>query len=248
MPSLQAQFYHRHHQEYQGDISFWLALAEKYGDPVLELGCGTGRVLLRLLKAGYSIWGLDHDADVLAVLSEQVAEEDHPEFVLHEGDMTGFQLSTEFPLIILPCNTYSTLNGDERVSTLEAVNLHLPPGGVLAVSMPNPERLAQLPVEVEPEVETSFEHPNSGNPVQVSSAWRRVGNEVVVNWHYDHLFPDGRVERSTTEARHFLTEMKVYLGEFLRMGWDIKTYGDFQFTPYNFDSAYLILVGTKSAT
>jgi hypothetical protein len=151
-------------------------------------------------------------------------------------------------LIILPCNTYSTLNEDERLSTLEAVNLHLSPGGAFAVSMPNPERLFQIPDEAEPEVETSFMHPNSRNPVQVSSAWQRVGNEVMVSWHYDHLFPDGRVERSTTEARHFLTEMKVHLGEFLRMGWNVKTYGDFQFTPYDCDSAYLNLVGTKKAT
>ena len=67
----------------------------------------------------------------------------------------------------------------------------------------------------------------------------------MVRWHYDHLFPDGQVLRSTAEVRHLLTEMKTYLGEFIQMGWNVKTYGDFEFKPYHPDSPYLILVGTK---
>jgi SAM-dependent methyltransferase len=243
----QAEFYHYHHQEYTEDMPFWLALAENYGDPILELGCGTGRVLLRLAEAGHPVWGLDQDGEMLAVLRTQAAAVDLPESALHQGDMTHFQLPMAFSLIILPCNTYSTLPSEERTSTLEAVNMHLSPGGVFATSVPNPGRLALLPEKGEPEVETTFTHPHSGNPVQVSSAWSRSGDEVVVRWHYDHLFSDGRVLRTTSEAHHCLTEMKEYLGEFLQMGWNVKTYGDFEFTPYDCDSIYLILVGTKAA-
>jgi SAM-dependent methyltransferase len=241
----QAEFYHRHHEEYEEDIPLWLALAEEYGDPILELGCGTGRVLFRLAEAGHSVWGLDYDGQMLEVLRAQAGAADFPESSIHQVDMTKFQLPMTFSLIILPCNTYSTLTYEERSCTLEAVNLHLSPGGAFAASIPNPERLAQIPEEAESEVETTFTHPNSGNPVQVSSAWCREGDEVLVRWHYDHLFPDGQVLRSTAETCHYLTDMKAYLGEFLHMGWDIKTYGDFDFRPYDCNSTYLILVGTK---
>jgi SAM-dependent methyltransferase len=243
----QAELYHCHHQEYTEDIPLWLALAEKYGDPILELGCGTGRVLLRLAEAGHRVWGLDRDEKMLAVLRAQAEAPDLPENTLILGDMAHFQAPMAFSLIILPCNTYSTLTGEERTSTLEAVNLHLSPGGAFATSVPNPERLALLPEEGEAEVETTFTHPHSGNPVQVSSAWSREEDEVVVRWHYDHLFSDGQVLRTTTETRHFPTAMKEYLGEFLQRGWNVKTYGDFTFTPYDRDSTYLILVGTKAS-
>ena len=39
-----AMLYHTHHGLHDEDIPFWLALATRYGDPILELGCGTGRV------------------------------------------------------------------------------------------------------------------------------------------------------------------------------------------------------------
>lgn len=244
----QAEFYHYHHQEYTEDIPFWLALAEKYGDPILELGCGTGRVLLRLAEAGHQVWGLDQDEKMLTVLRTQTTAVDLPDNTLILGDMTHFEVPMTFSLIILPCNTYSTLSSEERISTLETVNLHLSPGGAFATSVPNPARLALLPEEGEPEVESTFTHPHSGNPVQVSSAWSRAGDEVVVRWHYDHLFSNGQVLRTTTETHHFLTEMKEYLSEFLQIGWNVKTYGNFEFTPYGNDSIYLILVGTKAAS
>jgi SAM-dependent methyltransferase len=245
MAAEKAELYNRHHEEYQEDIDFWLGLAEVHGDPVLELGCGTGRVLSRLAEAGHKAWGLDKDEEMLEVLRSNTAGMDLPEDVIHHADMTDFKLPMTFSLIILPCNTYSTLTGAERFSTLQAVDLHLSPGGTFAASMPNPARLAEMPEEAEAEVETTFIHPGSGNPVQVSNAWNRVGDGVLVKWYYDHLLPDGRVLRSTAEVRHTLTSMKAYLGEFIQMGWNTRTYGDFESRPYEHDSTYLILVGRK---
>lgn len=245
MKPILADYYHRHHILYSEDIPFWLELAKEQGGPILELGCGTGRVLLKLVEAGYSVWGIDHDRNMLAVLKEQITGEEPHDPALRQVNITNFQLSVQFPLILLPCNTYSTFMKEERLATLGVVNSHLLPGGVFAASIPNPSWMAQLPLEAEPEVETSFEHPRSGNPVQVSSAWQRVGDEVVVSWHYDHLFLNGRVKRNSTETHHYLTDTQEYLEEFKNQGWKVITYGDFNFTAYDFDSFFLILVGRK---
>ena len=55
------QLYHAHHNRSLEDLPFWLELAAQAGDPILELGCGTGRVLIPLAQAGYHTIGLDND-------------------------------------------------------------------------------------------------------------------------------------------------------------------------------------------
>jgi SAM-dependent methyltransferase len=237
-----AHLYHSHHLTYEEDLHYWLGLAEEQGGPVLELGCGTGRVLLRIAEAGFPVVGIDNDKDMLAVLEGQTWES---QIEVHEGDMTGFSFPQKFPLVILPCNTYSALTKEERLSTLRSAADHLSPGGVFSASVPNPAWLAGLPEEADPEVEVVFEHPNSGNPVQVSSAWKREADRVIVQWHYDHLLPDGQVKRHSVQASHSLTHAEEYLAEFERVGFGVKTFGDFDRSPYDSESVYLILVGTR---
>ena len=231
------QLYHLHHLTYEEDLPFWLGLAEQQGGHVLELGCGIGRVLLRLAEAGFPVVGIDNDKDMLAVLQSQTWE---GEVEVHADDMTEFNLQQKFPLIILPCNTYSALTKEERLSTLKSVADHLTPGGVFAVSVPNPVWLAGLPEEADPEVEAVFEHPESGNPVQVSSAWKQESDRVSVQWHYDHLLPDGQVERFSSQASHSLTSVEDYLAEFESLDFGVKMYGDFDKSPYDSESVYLI--------
>ena len=64
------KLYQAQHSEYQEDIPFWLVLASEQGSPILELGCGTGRVLHPLAEAGYTCYGLDHDPGMLAMVKQ----------------------------------------------------------------------------------------------------------------------------------------------------------------------------------
>jgi hypothetical protein len=90
------------------------------------------------------------------------------------------------------------------------VRQHLAPGGIFAASLPNPLRLASLPARGPAEVEETFPHPRTGNPVQVSSAWQRRKDAFTLTWHYDHLLPDGQVERQTVETCHSLQPLEAY--------------------------------------
>ena len=83
-----------------------------------------------------------------------------PELI--EADITEFDLARQFPLIILPCNTFSTLSNDQRVRCLGCVRRHLRKGGIFAVSLPNPELLLRLPARSQPEMEDEFIHPADG--------------------------------------------------------------------------------------
>ncbi len=238
-------FYHAHHSRHLEDLPFWLELAAQTGDPILELGCGTGRVLIPLAKAGNHIVGVDHDPAMLRALQAGIGLQVTPAPALIVADIRRFHFALQFPLIILPCNTLSMLKENERLACLECVCRHLKPGGLFAVSVPNPELIRDLPARSEEEVEDEFSHPQTGNPVQVSSAWRRTKEIFEVTWIYDHLLPDGRVERLAVETVHQLISTGAYLDEIQRVGMKVTaTYGDFDHSEFRGDSPYLIYLAT----
>src|SRR5215469_18526849 len=81
------------------DARFYVDLAKKTGGPVLEVGCGTGRVLLPTARAGIEIHGLDNSRPMLEVLQEHAARESadvQKRIALHTGDMRGFNLDRRF--------------------------------------------------------------------------------------------------------------------------------------------------------
>ena len=186
-----ARLYHSHHNNYCEDIPFWQSLAQKQGNPILELGCGTGRVLVPLAKSGFIVYGIDHSAGMLSFLRNQITPSLIPDSHIIEGDITDFMIPTKFRLIIFPCNTYSTFDASSRKAMLGCVYDHLMPDGIFAVSMPNPI-LLNLAKDADsgPEIESIFNHPETGYPVQVSSQWERKTEKLTFIWHYDHLLPD----------------------------------------------------------
>ena len=245
-----AWFYHFHHRLHTEDAAFWSSLATQQGDPILELGCGTGRVFLSLLEQGYQMYGLDIRADMLAILRAQLhfqfgARSPAPAF-LWQGDMRSFRLARRFPLIILPCNTLSALSDTDRELALGCVYKHLAPGGVFAASIPNPAALAELEPQSEAEIEEVFSHPGDGDPVQVSSGWTRYEAEIEFFFYYDHLHSDGRSERYIMKTRHNLAPPAAYLEALQAAGFGaIQTYGDFDRRPFRRRSPYLLLVARR---
>lgn len=235
--------YHLHHSGYIEDLSFWLNLAAVQGGPILELGCGTGRVLVHLAQGGYLVYGIDRDPEMLAFLQKALPAALNPMVHLIRADMAAFHLARKFPLILLPCNTFSALPREARRSMLDRARQHLLPGGLFVASLPNPVQLFSLPEQGEAEVEDIFLHPASGNPLLVSSAWERNRQYFKVKWYYDHLLPDGQVDRITAEFNHELLSTETYFEEFNASGFSVtKTYGDYSRLPYHKKSPHLILV------
>lgn len=239
--------YHAHHNRHNQDLPFWLQLAAESGGPVLELGCGTGRVLLPLAEAGHSMWGLDNDPDMLVVLRHNMQLMHGPNPGIIQADLTCYHFDIQFPLIICPCNTYSAFPASDRNAALKQAYQHLAPGGALVISIANPDVLQQMPDYGEPELEEVFPHPIDGEPVQVSSAWERTMETFTVFWQYDHLLPDGNVKRLTASISHPLVPVETYLDEFKANGFqDIVQYGDFKRRRFTRRSSDLILVARRS--
>ena len=235
--------YHAHHSRHMEDLPFWLELAAQTGGPILELGCGTGRVLIPLAQAGYCAIGLDHDLSMLNYLQSNMGQQLKYVPQVFASDIARFNLAVQFPLIILPCNTFSTLSDRDRREGLSFVRWHLRKDGIFAVCLPNPELLMRLPIRSEAEMEDEFIHPLTGNPVQVSSFWQRRKHTFNVTWIYDHLLPDGTVERTEAKTLHQLMPLKNYMAEIEDAGLKVREiYGDFDCSVYTSDSPYSILL------
>jgi SAM-dependent methyltransferase len=228
--------YHAHHSQYKEDLPFWLVLAHQQGSPVLELGCGTGRVLLPLAQAGFRTVGLDNDLGPPDL---------QPAPLLFAANLAEFHLAVRFPLVLLPCNTWSVLDAGQRRKALDCIIHHLSPGGMFASSIPNPEFLRELPSSSEADIDETFIHPLTGNPVQVSSSWQRTHSQFAVTWHYDHLLPDGEVERLTVQSRHDLIPAETYMDELRQAGMQIRAlYGEFDGSPADRWAANLIFLAS----
>ena len=237
--------YHLHHSAYPEDLDFWLSLARKSGSPVLELGCGTGRLTLPLARAGYQVFGIDYDRTMLSFLKNSINVEEADRISIFQADMAEFRLAKLFQLIILPCNTLSSLDGNGRRAVFARVADHLHPDGMFVTSLPNPLLLAEMPEYGPEEAEDEFTHPQSGDLVRVSSSWRREKQVFILIWHYDLLQPDGKIERFSIETRHTLQPLEAYIREMELAGLSLLgSWGDYDRSEYHEDSELLILTAS----
>ena len=125
---------------YVEDLAQWRSLAASHGDPVLDVGAGTGRVTLDLARAGYRVTALDRDPELIAALeARRLAENSRiARDICHTvvADARDFDLERRFPLAIVPMQTIQLLGGaDGRARFLRCAHRHLTPGGVLAVAI-----------------------------------------------------------------------------------------------------------------
>lgn len=128
------------------DVDFYVDRATTVDGPVLELGCGTGRIYLELLEAGVDADGIDLSADSLAVLREN-AERKGLEPSVWQADMAGFSTDKEYMLVTCPFNAIQELTTvAQQQALLESVYDALAPGGMFIFDtfIPNFEYIAEM--------------------------------------------------------------------------------------------------------
>jgi SAM-dependent methyltransferase len=118
---------------YARDLQLWRSLAEDHGDPVLDIGAGTGRVTLELARHGHRVTALDRDSELLDALARRAGELPVRTVV---ADAREFQLGEQFALCVVPMQTIQLLGGpDGRLRFLRRAREHLRDGGALAIAI-----------------------------------------------------------------------------------------------------------------
>jgi len=121
------------------DARFYLEEAQASGGPVLELGCGSGRVLAPIARAGIVITGLDPSPAMLDRCRKRLATEGLTAELV-SGDMRRFSLGCKFPLITIPFRPFQhLLDVEDQMACLAAVREHLTPGGKLILDVFDPD-------------------------------------------------------------------------------------------------------------
>src|SRR6185503_13374195 len=123
---------------YKVDIDFYVAAAKAARGPVLELACGTGRVMIPCLEAGADVDGLDLRADMLDALRRKAAAKGLVPRVV-QGDMRDFTMPRRYSLITIPFRAFLHLQTtDDQLRALRCVRDHLEPGGALLFNVFHP--------------------------------------------------------------------------------------------------------------
>lgn len=124
------------------DIAFFVEAAMEASGPVLEVGCGTGRIIIPTARAGVAITGIDLSTHMLNTCRQRVLQEaqDVQNLIkLQQADMRDFNLGQTFNLITLPFRPFQLLTTvEDQIACLNTIHRHLTPGGHLILDLFNP--------------------------------------------------------------------------------------------------------------
>jgi SAM-dependent methyltransferase len=226
-------------------LDFYVNLARDAPGPVLDIACGTGRILLPCLQAGVDIEGLDLFEPMLNRLrAKAVAMGLAPR--LHQADMSDFSQSRRFSLIMIPFNAFiHNLTQEAQIRCLKLCREHLLPGGRLTFDTFFPALEFVNSPEKTRVLEGEFPHPQTGLPIRIydTRSVDRVGQVFHSLNEIELLAADGSVQsvhRSEDSSRFFYKremELLLRIAGFAR--WEIC--GDFDGRPLTRETDAMIV-------
>ncbi len=245
-----ARFYDLDTAESDGDLPFWLSLARRTGGPILEVACGTGRVLVPLAEAGYDVVGIDISPKMLDVARQKIANAGlHGRVELIQGDALDLRLDRRFPLAIVALNSFGHfLEPGEPELALERIRDHLRPGGLVALDLTNPVpgAFGETTGVVIHDYTREGPEPDWTTVKLRSQALDPVEQIVDVSCIYDEVNPAGTIRRTMASfgLRYFYrNELRLL---FERAGLNLEsTYGSYDLEPLDEESERLIAIGRR---
>jgi SAM-dependent methyltransferase len=224
------------------DDAFFVEAAKEAGGPVLELGCGTGRIVIPTARAGVEVVGLDLSPGMLAACRRRLREESgevQARVELVQGDMRDFNLARMFPLVTVPFRPFQHLiTVDEQRACLAGIHRHLTSTGRLILDLFNPslDALANRREGEEVGDEAPFTMADGRQVVRrfkiVAHDRANQTNHIEMVYYITH--PDGREEHVAHafamrylfrfEAEHLLARCGFEV-EHLYAGYDKSAYG-----------------------
>ncbi len=236
------------------DLDFYLDLSRSTDGKILELGCGTGRVLIPTAAAGSQVVGLDLSEYMLARCREKLRsrpDEVQDRVRLVQGTMTDFELRETFGLVTTPFRPFQHLvSVVDQLACLQCVNRHLSIGGKLVLDLfqVDPRRMYDPVYTQESEDFPEIDLPDGRRLRRThrTTAFRRTEqiNDIEMTYHVTH--PDRRIERlvQAFPFRYFFRYEVEHL--LARCGFRTQAlFGSFDRSPLTNDSPEMIFIAEK---
>ena len=248
-----ARYYDLQHASYTPDVPMYLQMAGRLAKAgrarILELGCGTGRVMAPLVEAGHYVLGVDASEPMLAYARQRLPQPLHGQYELLIADVAqlGETTGAPFDLAIIALNTFlHNLTRDSQRTVLAASRARLRPGGMLVVDLPPNDELSYQPDAGDFEFEVRLVDPDRKTVVDkyVSSRVLWACQEQWLRYRFEERAEGSNeivsVETTGFRLRHvFKHEMELLLLDagFARWTW----YGDYDLSDYGEGSPRMIV-------
>lgn len=248
-----ARFYDAETGDKTDDLALYSRLARAHPGAILDVGCGTGRVLIHLANAGHRIHGIENDAAMLERLEAKVQSQPHLRerlsFVRADAQTVGFD--RQFSLILLSYNALMHFKTQaSQLALLANLRSCLAAGGALVIDLPNAAPAYADENSDALTWERNFLDPASGHLVMLQSvSWLdRAAQLLSVDWIYDEIDGDGGLRRliASHELRYFfLAELRLLL-DLCRFQVD-AVHGDHEGGKYDDESERMIVFASGKA-
>jgi SAM-dependent methyltransferase len=233
-----ARYYDAENTDKNDDIPFYLQLAEEYGGPLLDVGCGTGRIMFPIAQAGYEIHGIDNERAMLERAEAQLQgmPQLQKRLRFYEGDIRTFEMPTRFKLTLVPYNGMMHFHDQEtQLQVLRQLRKWTRDDGILVLDLPNAGDVYASQDTEAVTLERTFLEPETGHMVmqQSVSYLDRVQQLMRITWIYDEITFDGTVKRTFAPLvlyYYFYSEIRLLLAQ---TGFEVTdVYGDLDYGPF----------------
>jgi SAM-dependent methyltransferase len=195
-----ARFFDADYAGYLDDLPLIEAYARRAGSPLLELGCGTGRLLIPLAEAGYRVTGVDLSPEMLRIARAKAAAAGVADRVtLIEGDYADAPLDESYCLAFVVMNSFLHLDTQERqLRALRHWHAHLTPGGLLLIDVFHPDVSQLASLDGRLEWDKTWNDPETGTTVMkwLTRTVDLAEQTMHVTLIYDEVTADGSLRRT----------------------------------------------------
>jgi SAM-dependent methyltransferase len=244
-----AEFYDQEHDSFDADLAMYRQIVDMVGDPVLELACGSGRILAALAEPGRRLSGIDSSQAMLERCRVRFADQpDRPDLTLASMTEPVTNPGTFGVVIIGLSSLHHLADQPSQIAALRNAHRALDPRGMLVLDLMNPLQALTTEDDGLVHLETSIDLPDR-TLSKFSVRWTDIASQTITNriW-YDTTGPESPVYRTQSEMTLRLLypselDLMLQLAGFVSN----ETYGSYELDPFAATSPRLIVTAEKTA-